>query len=106
MSVVDAFQDIDNYLLANNLSDCGCRLSGPSGHINAAGPIKELLPSCPPGGLTIIINRAYYFPANGTFPLLADCEPRPLPGRQLPWSPLVSAFSMRILGSSDELPAL
>ncbi len=23
MSVVDAFQDIDNYLLANNLSDCG-----------------------------------------------------------------------------------
>ena len=29
MSVVDAFQDIDNYLLANNLSDCGSALVGP-----------------------------------------------------------------------------
>ena len=29
MSVMDAFQDIDNYLLANNLSDCGVASRSP-----------------------------------------------------------------------------
>ena len=74
MSVVDAFQDIDNYLLANNLSDCGVASAGPSG---LTWTYQGNAASCPPGGLTIIINRAYYFPANGTVPLTADCAPTP-----------------------------
>jgi Flp pilus assembly protein TadG len=72
MSVVDAFQDIDNYLLANNLSDCGVASTGPSG---LTWTYQGTNASCPPGGLTIIINRGYYFPANGTPPITANCTP-------------------------------
>lgn len=75
MSVVDAFQDIDNYLLANNLSDCGAALV-PSG-LPLTWEYQGTGSGCPPGGLTIIINRGYYFPANGTVPLTADCAPTP-----------------------------
>jgi Flp pilus assembly protein TadG len=72
MSVVDAFQDIDNYLLANNLSDCGVASTGPSG---LTWTYQGTNASCPPGGLSIIINRGYYFPANGTPPITANCTP-------------------------------
>lgn len=71
-SVLDAFQDIDNYLVANNLSDCTVGLSGASGltwtYRGTSG--------CPPGGLMITINRGYYFPATGAPPPSADCTPR------------------------------
>ena len=71
MSVMDAFQNIDNYLLANNLSDCGVlhQLRPPQSGLTWTYQGKAA--SCPPGGLTIIINRGYYFPANGTVPLTA-----------------------------------
>jgi TadE-like protein len=72
MSVVDAFQDIDNYLVANNLSDCGAATTAPTG---LTWTYKGTNASCPPGGLTIIINRGYYFPANGAPPLSANCTP-------------------------------
>jgi TadE-like protein len=73
MSVVDAFQDIDNYLLANNLSDCGVASTGLSGVLT--WKYQGTAASCPPGGLTIIIDRGYYFPANGAPPLSANCTP-------------------------------
>lgn len=72
VSVVDAFQDIDNYLLANNLSDCGVVIP-PSKRDATTWKYQGTSGSCPPGGLTIFINRGYYFPANGTVPLTADC---------------------------------
>lgn len=60
MSVNDAFRVVDNYLLANHLSDCGATLSGHSSltwtYSGTSG--------CPAGGLTITINRGYYFPAS------------------------------------------
>ena len=63
MSVVDAFQDIDNYLLANNLSDCVVASVGPLGPpLTLAWKYQGTGLACPPGGLTIIINRGYYFP--------------------------------------------
>ena len=60
-SVVDAFQDIDNYLVANKLNDCGISGSSPT----SAGLTWTYTATtgCPPGGLTIIINRGYYFPS-------------------------------------------
>ena len=64
MSVVDAFQNIDNYLFANNLSDCGAGTSTPT-KVGLA-TYQGTAASCPPSGLTIIIHRGYYFPANGT----------------------------------------
>lgn len=67
-SVIDAFQVVDNYLLANNLSDCGV-VTTPT---KTSG---ELLwtytgtTNCPTPGLTIIINRGYYFPPPRQRPL-------------------------------------
>jgi hypothetical protein len=63
-SIVDAFQVIDHYLVANKLNDCGISTTAPT-------PTAPLVwtytatTGCPPGGLTIIINRGYYFPSTG-----------------------------------------
>jgi Flp pilus assembly protein TadG len=72
-SIIDAFQVVDNYLLANNLSDCGV----------VTTPTKTGLTwtytgttNCPTPGLTIIINRGYYFPpAAATAPATVNCQP-------------------------------
>src|SRR6266496_1483667 len=56
ISVIDAFQDIDNYLLANNLSDCGVVIP-PSKRDVTTWKYQGTSASCPPGGLTILINR-------------------------------------------------
>lgn len=74
MSVVDAFQNIDNYLFANNLSDCGAGTSTPT-KVGLKWTYQGTAVSCPPSGLTIIIHRGYYFPANGTPPLSPNCTP-------------------------------
>lgn len=62
-SVKDAFYTVDNDLLASKLNDCGATASGsPSGltwTFTANGN------GCPPVGLTITINRGYYFPPTG-----------------------------------------
>jgi Flp pilus assembly protein TadG len=64
LSVSDAFQVVDSYLLANNLSDCGITLNTTTSGVltwksTASGN------GCAAGGLTLIINRGYYFPAIG-----------------------------------------
>lgn len=72
VSVVDAFQIIDQYLIANHLSDCAITLS--------SSPIKLKWTStgtgggCPSGGLKIIINRGYYFPITGATLPPSDCD--------------------------------
>lgn len=66
-SVSDAFQIVDNYLLANKLNDCSISSSGSS----SIGPGPETWQfastanGCTGSGLTIIINRGYVFAANG-----------------------------------------
>ena len=62
-SVTDAFYTVDNGLLASKLNDCGATASGaPTGltwTFTANGN------GCPTAGLTIKINRGYYFPPTG-----------------------------------------
>jgi Flp pilus assembly protein TadG len=63
ISVYDVYYLIDNYLIANQINDCGLALpSGSSGtltwQMTATGN------GCPSAGLTVTINRGYYFPAN------------------------------------------
>ncbi|HET9305843.1 MAG TPA: TadE family protein [Candidatus Sulfotelmatobacter sp.] len=69
-SVVDVFQIAENYLLVNNVNDCGLKLNpAPSGvtwTFTATGN------GCPSPGLEIVVNRGYYFPANGGA-LPTDC---------------------------------
>jgi len=59
-SVITAFQVVENYFQANKLSDCGVSLTG------SAVPTWTYTGTtgCPSGGLTITINRGYYFPAS------------------------------------------
>ena len=70
-SVLDAFQVVDNYFIANNLNDCGVTATGsPTGLTWTFSSNKN---GCTPPGLTIIINRGYYFPASQTPTPSATC---------------------------------
>jgi hypothetical protein len=72
ISVNDAFQIVDNYLIANQLNDCGLALSASSGlswtYVGSSG--------CPSGSVKLIVNRGYYFPdsASGQ-PASITCSP-------------------------------
>ena len=69
-SVKDAYYIVDNYLIANNLNDCGITanptVSGLTWTFTASGN------GCPSPGLTIIVNRGYYYPPTGGTPS-ANC---------------------------------
>jgi len=62
-SVLDAFQMIDNYLIANNINDCGI-ISTPT-ISGLTWTFANAANGCLRPGLTIIINRGYYLPASG-----------------------------------------
>jgi Flp pilus assembly protein TadG len=83
-SIIDAFEVVDNYLLANQINPCGVSLpTSPSSPLLWKATASSN--GCPPGGLTIIINRGYYFPAvqTGTnLPAVASCAQSQPPGLQ------------------------
>jgi Flp pilus assembly protein TadG len=84
VSVNDAFLMIDNYLVANHINDCG--ISSSSATVNRttwtfAAPGNGTN-GCPSAGLTILINRGYYFPAAaGNLPAGVDCSPQTATGQ-------------------------
>jgi Flp pilus assembly protein TadG len=62
-SVYDAYYLIDNYLIANHINDCSLALpSGSSGALT--WKMTGTGGGCPSTGLTVTVNRGYYFPAN------------------------------------------
>ena len=64
LSVADAFQVVDSYLLANNINDCGIKLaSGTSSGLIWTFNVTPT--SSSPCGITLTINRGYYFPVTG-----------------------------------------
>lgn len=78
ISVNDAFWTVDNYLKANKINDCGIN---PVTNIMVVPPTTwqysisgSPLNGCPSQGLTIIINRGFYFPATaGRQPIGVNC---------------------------------
>jgi Flp pilus assembly protein TadG len=79
-SVSDAFQMIRNYFSANQINDCGVTLtSSPSGLTWTSSASGN---GCPSAGLTIIINRGYYFPSTGASLPSASCAPQTPPNGQ------------------------
>jgi Flp pilus assembly protein TadG len=62
-SVMDAFQVVDNYLVANKINDCGITSTGSK--LALTWTFTASGGGCTPGGLTLIINRGYYFPVTG-----------------------------------------
>ena len=81
VSVSDAFQMADGYLLSNNLNDCSPTLTGNSGLTWTYSGTT----SCPPGGVTIVINRGYYFPAAGATAVSPNCTSPTLAGHERHW---------------------
>jgi TadE-like protein len=109
-SVLESFQAIDNYFLTGNLNDCGVALSGPGSGLtwtysgNSNG--------CPSPGLTIIINRGYYFPPGAAAPNV-NCQSQTPNGQMLTVATCVSiqyAYAWRfgraasLLGARTVLP--
>jgi len=80
VSVIDAYYVVDNYLLANNLGDCGIAptptVAGLTWTFTASGS------PCVAPGLKIIVNRGYYYPAVGAAAPSLTCVGQ-APGGQL-----------------------
>ncbi len=78
VSVNDAFQIVDNYLVANKINDCGINSNvSPTGltwTFTASGN------GCVSPGLTIIVNRGYYYPATGASLPSANCASQAVGG--------------------------
>jgi len=72
-SVSDAFQIIDNYLKANRLNDCGI---GPANLTTSGLTWTYSIPTSGGCGITIIINRGYFFPMTGANPPTISCTPQ------------------------------
>jgi len=113
VSVSDAFQIVDNYLTANNISDCGIGSATPTSKALTWTYSANASP-CTGSGLTLIINRAYYFPSNSTVAASADCTPQAPGGQTAVLSTCVSisyAYAWRfdrvitLLGSRASLPS-
>lgn len=72
-SVVDAFNVVDNYLAANQISDCGVK----PGSVTSIGTLtwQYQVSASPtsPCGITLIINRGYVFPQTGATPPSVTC---------------------------------
>jgi Flp pilus assembly protein TadG len=82
-SISDAFQLVDNYLIANHLSDCGISptvfVNGPTATYQFTGTST----TCPPGGMTIYINRGYYFSQTSTTLPGMNCGVQPVGSGQI-----------------------
>jgi Flp pilus assembly protein TadG len=79
MSVSDALYVVDNYLLANNINDCGLGLQTPTlvtGH-PLTWQVTISSSSGSPCGIVFTINRGYYFPIATpvTTPPALTCTP-------------------------------
>lgn len=112
-SVADAYQVVDNYLVANKINDCGitnsATFTSPATWKFAAGGS-----GCTGSGLTITINRSYYFPANvGAQPATIDCLPQAPNGQTAAVATCVSiqyaypwrfAQAASLLGATATLP--
>jgi hypothetical protein len=97
VSVQDAFYTIDNFLIANQINDCG--IAPPAGSMQPQPTPSTWkfqvagsgLNGCPSAGLTIIINRGYYYPAIGaTTPPTVTCTPQASAGQTAVISSCVS----------------
>jgi Flp pilus assembly protein TadG len=74
-SVSDAFYVFDNYLLANNINDCGIKPPTTNGQV-LTWQSTVASTSSSPCGITFTINRGYYFPLGAVSPMpTANCTP-------------------------------
>jgi len=76
VSVSNAFYVVDDYLIANNINDCGLTPSKNTSSQPLTWQYTVASSSGSPCGITLTINRGYYFPlAAPTQPPPASCAP-------------------------------
>lgn len=73
VSVMDAFYVVDNYLQANNINDCGIT-NTPTGS-GVTWTFTANANGCPSAGLSIVVNRGYYFPVTAARTPAISCAP-------------------------------
>ncbi len=78
-SVLDAYDLIHNYLTANNMRDCGITPTGSP--VGLTWTFTGNAGGCPPGGLTIVINRGYYFDSTAATTPTTNCSTPTLAGQ-------------------------
>jgi len=110
-SVTAAFQLVNNYFVANRLNTCGVTLTSSSA---LTWTYTGTSANCPAGGLKIIINRGYYFPATSAANIATtNCTPQGAGAQTAVISTCVSiqyAYAWRfgrvasLLGSNASLP--
>lgn len=88
VSVNDAYQVIDNYLLAEQINDCGLSASPPSTSAPLIWTFSASGNGCPGAGVTVTINRGYYVPQGSTTAASGNCA-----------STAVAANQMAIIGT-------
>lgn len=76
MSVNDAFLAVKNYLAANQINDCGMTSPG------SKSGTTWTFTACASPGLTLIINRGYYFPQTGAVLPSVTCTSQAVPNTQ------------------------
>ena len=75
-SVKDAFQVVDNYLIANHINDCGANVATFTPTAPSTWTFTGTTNGCVGSGLSIVINRGYFFPiAGGALPATQTCVP-------------------------------
>ena len=80
-SVIHAFQIVYSYLVANNLNVCGMTATLAPAVSGLTWTYSSTGNGCPSPGLTILVNRGYYFPSTGANLPTATCTPQ-APGSQ------------------------
>ena len=71
VSVRDALQVVDNYLLSEKLNDCSLLSAAPAG--GGLSWSFNATTGCASPGLTLIVNRGYFFPQSSTSQPSASC---------------------------------
>ena len=112
-SITHAFKVIDSYLTANNLNDCGLASKTPSSS-GVTWTYTVAPTGNPPCGITVIINRGYYFPVTSTTAPALNCQSQAPGGQTALVGTCVSiqyAYAWRfgraagLLGRNTALPA-
>jgi len=113
VSVIDVFQIADNYLLVNQVNDCGLATAPAPANSGLTWTFTATGNGCPSPGLTIVVNRGYYFPATGATLPPANCQSQSPGARtailgtcvsiQYPY-PWKFGRAASLIGSTDTLP--
>ena len=74
ISVVDAYGIVDYYLVNNNINDCGLSAISTGSSSGLTWTFSATSNGCPPPGLTLTVNRGYYFPINSTTVANENCQ--------------------------------